>query len=168
LSFSRIFNTTLTFHHHVNRKLHVAEKPMSNIMPKYNYHIYSSMNLSIFFLKNTRVWKPGVKNAGFGQHVSALSLSLHPLPSLLSCIHTRIMSRVVVLLVFNRGDDGDETDEKTKLFDGSCGLGDKMGALGTGTDTMSQKAGDSSFCTLAAGRGVSRSSPLQGRVGVRV
>jgi len=70
-----------------------------------------------------------------------------------------------VLFVFNRGDDGDETDGKTKLFDGSCGLGDKMGALGTGTDTMSQKAGDSSFCTLAAGRGVSRSSPLQGREG---
>lgn len=74
-----------------------------------------------------------------------------------------------MLLVFNRGgDDGDDTDEKTKLFDGSCWLGDKMGALGTGTDTMSQKVGDSSFCTLAAGRGVSRSSPLQGREGGRV
>lgn len=73
---------------------------------------------------------------------------------------------LLCFLFLTGGDDGDETDEKTKLFDGSCGLGDKMGALGTGTDTMSQKAGDSSFCTLAAGRGVSRSSPLQGREGV--
>lgn len=75
---------------------------------------------------------------------------------------------LLCFLFLTGGDDGDDTDEKTKLFDGSCGLGDKMGALGTGTDTMSQKVGDSSFCTLAAGRGVSRSSPLQGREGGRV